>query len=512
VRNPQEMSSDPYRTLGVQPGASMAEVKRAYRRLAKAYHPDSAGEVALPRFLAIHAAYELLRTGRPLPGPRPNATAPGPAAEPWRADPERARAARERARTARAGRSGAGGQGTSAGRSGSAPGRAGSTGANAGQAGPAGPHAGAPGASGGAAGPAGRATGTTGGAPSESTGAFGRSRTAGGRRETRKATLGSTSYDDARDPGEATWSGASWYGPTTGEYWIINPREYADPRKHGPDYQSRARRPLGANDPELDGPSVAGPDADDLAFGTSSADSEPAPAEPNRPSADRDAPRPEAASRPGPRMGERRWSSAPTGADWDAGLDPRTAGPRASAAGAVAGGTLAAARRGSRFGGLGHVRAEASWPAPPAALGRDWFRGSADDPIRRLGVALVAWPPIGLAAAAAIGELTGCSTYSAECGGADALLPWLAQAGILGLLLLLPSIARVLAVGAVAVVLALVPITGFLVVVGASGAPEAGFALAFMLSIAWLGGVAWSMAMTRRRSGRAGLDGGGAVP
>ena len=34
--------------------------------------------------------------------------------------------------------------------------------------------------------------------------------------------------------GDATWSGASWYGPTSGEYWIVNPREYADPRKHGP--------------------------------------------------------------------------------------------------------------------------------------------------------------------------------------------------------------------------------------------------------------------------------------
>ena len=34
----------------------MAEVKRAYRLLAKAFHPDSAGEArASPRFLAIQA-------------------------------------------------------------------------------------------------------------------------------------------------------------------------------------------------------------------------------------------------------------------------------------------------------------------------------------------------------------------------------------------------------------------------------------------------------------------------
>ena len=65
---------DPHRTLGVAPGASLNEIKSAYRRLAKKYHPDAAGERALPRFLAIQAAYEQLVDGegrlRP-PGPDP---------------------------------------------------------------------------------------------------------------------------------------------------------------------------------------------------------------------------------------------------------------------------------------------------------------------------------------------------------------------------------------------------------------------------------------------------------
>ena len=80
--------ADPYRVLGLEPGASMAEVKRAYRRLAKAFHPDSAGEAALPRFLAIHEAYERIRTGRVRSRRRPRADAgTGSTAEPWRADP-----------------------------------------------------------------------------------------------------------------------------------------------------------------------------------------------------------------------------------------------------------------------------------------------------------------------------------------------------------------------------------------------------------------------------------------
>jgi curved DNA-binding protein CbpA len=46
---------DPYRILGLARGAPLAEVKKAYRRLAKANHPDVGGETALPRFLAIRS-------------------------------------------------------------------------------------------------------------------------------------------------------------------------------------------------------------------------------------------------------------------------------------------------------------------------------------------------------------------------------------------------------------------------------------------------------------------------
>ncbi|HEX2755307.1 MAG TPA: J domain-containing protein, partial [Candidatus Limnocylindrales bacterium] len=92
-------NADPWRTLGLAPGATQDEIRRAYRRLAKVHHPDAAGDAELPRFLAIQAAYEQLagpgrvrRVGARPPG-RP--TDPGPATdprEPWRADPNRARA------------------------------------------------------------------------------------------------------------------------------------------------------------------------------------------------------------------------------------------------------------------------------------------------------------------------------------------------------------------------------------------------------------------------------------
>ena len=35
------MMEDPYQVLGLERGASDEEVKKAYRRLAKKYHPDA---------------------------------------------------------------------------------------------------------------------------------------------------------------------------------------------------------------------------------------------------------------------------------------------------------------------------------------------------------------------------------------------------------------------------------------------------------------------------------------
>lgn len=53
---------DYYKTLGVEPGASDADIKAAYRRLARKYHPDVSKEAgAEERFKAINEAYEVLK-------------------------------------------------------------------------------------------------------------------------------------------------------------------------------------------------------------------------------------------------------------------------------------------------------------------------------------------------------------------------------------------------------------------------------------------------------------------
>ena len=56
------MMTNPYETLGVQPEASDEEIKKAYRNLAKKYHPDlhPNDEAASVKMNEINAAYDIL--------------------------------------------------------------------------------------------------------------------------------------------------------------------------------------------------------------------------------------------------------------------------------------------------------------------------------------------------------------------------------------------------------------------------------------------------------------------
>ena len=57
------MTGDPYEVLGVSHGASEDEIKQAYRRLAKQYHPDlHPGDAACAKKMnEINEAYDLLK-------------------------------------------------------------------------------------------------------------------------------------------------------------------------------------------------------------------------------------------------------------------------------------------------------------------------------------------------------------------------------------------------------------------------------------------------------------------
>lgn len=52
---------DYYDVLGVAPGAGAEEIKRAYRQLARRYHPDISGDDRGAALLEVSRAYEVLR-------------------------------------------------------------------------------------------------------------------------------------------------------------------------------------------------------------------------------------------------------------------------------------------------------------------------------------------------------------------------------------------------------------------------------------------------------------------
>ena len=61
------MVSDPYKVLGLSPDASDEEVKAAYRKLAKKYHPDlnPGNQRAAERMNEINAAYDQIKNPQP---------------------------------------------------------------------------------------------------------------------------------------------------------------------------------------------------------------------------------------------------------------------------------------------------------------------------------------------------------------------------------------------------------------------------------------------------------------
>ncbi|HSL77976.1 MAG TPA: J domain-containing protein [Candidatus Limnocylindrales bacterium] len=450
------MPDDPYRTLGLERGASLDEVKRAYRRLVKANHPDAAGEAALPRFLAIQAAYDEIVgpdgttrrvVGR---GANPGATP----RRPWEADAERAGA------TYRA----YGGRPRP--RPGARPG------------------------------PRPRPSGSprTGRPTSEATGRTDRPPGEPGERRRKKATLGSTSYDDV-DPGAFSpdWGGASWYGTTSGTYWTINPKEYADPRKHGPEYQARARRAEQVRrrrgeisgetpDPEAssaDASNAEAPitDASESPSGSAGVDPTPGGAAPGPP--------------PPPTHTTSTWWEATTG-------DATSTSTTGAAASPYHAGSPASAPPQR----LDDSAADLSTDAVIASI-RGWLDDDHPTSVARIGRAVIGWAPIALGGGWLAGEISGCGRFAATCSPAVAPLTWVAQLGLLLLLILLPRLARIGTVATIAILGTVFPASILLFATGDPAGAEWGRPiLGGLIILAWVVGLGFGIVREARRATR----------
>jgi hypothetical protein len=451
--------ADPYRTLGLPRDATLDEVRRAYRRLAKANHPDAAGEAALPRFLAIQAAYDEI-AGPDAGARRSGSARPTGPRRPWDADRDRTdatyRAYGGRARRAR----------------------------------PTGPKP-RPGA--GAS--ADRPPGTT--------------RPPRPERPPNKATLGSTSYDGAdAEPFEPDWRGASWYGTTSGTYWTLNPKEYADPRKHGPEYQARARRELDGRG-EPDPPDASAPPGSETPSGAhatspSGAAPESSDAEPAAGPADAPAPR----TPPPPTHTTASW--------WEttAGVPPR---PDMSATGRTrppARPSRTADPIPGTFAGTSEGTA-----GPSSGIGADtlleavrtWLDDTHPGTVGRIARALIGWAPIALGIGWASGEMSGCGRFAAGCDDSVAASAWIVQLAALLVLIVVGRLARVTSVATLATLAAAIPAA---LLLSATGGPDdlaAGrIALSGLLVIAWVVGLAFGVVREVRRAAPG--TGGGRSP
>ena len=343
------------------------------------------------------------------------------------------------------------------------------------------------------------------------------------RRPSTTASPGSTSYEGAdKEPFEPGWSGATWYGASSGTYWTINPKEYADPRKHGPEYQARARRAragdtiddpaeaLDASEPSTAADPAAGPDSAEPFSGGAAADAS-APdgpdGNPARPASRPASADPPGGRRPSGRPSGRRGGTAATGSR-------RTADAGAGRPGAAAAAGLDGAPwTGSRFARPARSPGgDAGHGAPPINGLRVRIEQPADDrgfrgpllrrpttPAGRFAMALLGWPPLGAFAAATIDQSTGCGRYAASCPEISAPGTWILEVAIVFLLFALPSLAAWSAHGTIATLVVGVPSAIILSAAGGTNVREASAPILLgVLAVAYLAGVAYAVIVGRR--------------
>ena len=356
-----------------------------------------------------------------------------------------------------------------------------------------------------------------------------------------KATLGSTSYDGAEaEPFEPDWGGASWYGTTSGTYWTLNPKEYADPRKHGPEYQARARRALSGSE-EADGFDPAAPAQPSASASASASTGAPTGTGPEPAATNGDA-----TGSPDPSGAEgARPATHTTSSWWEATAGHATRSETSASDHARSGRAGGSARAASAPGfgesvrspgeatarrGAASAARDPSSPAPASgSLGptsgltvdglleavRSWLDDDRPGTVGRIARAIVGWAPIALGIGWVGGEISGCGRFAAGCDDTVVMGAWLAQIAVLVTLLVVGRLARIASVATLTTLAAAIPAALLLSATGSPDDTAAGrFALSGLLVIAWVVGLVFGAVRELRgtgpsRPGQPGIGGPG---
>ncbi|MEA2608064.1 MAG: hypothetical protein QOJ75_307, partial [Chloroflexota bacterium] len=306
-----------------------------------------------------------------------------------------------------------------------------------------------------------------------------------------KATLGSTSYDGAdAGPFEPDWGGASWYGTSSGTYWTINPKEYADPRKHGPEYQARARRSStsrsGTGTPSEEAPETLESESPD----TDSPGSSGEPGESRLGGA---------AGAPGrAASGAASDATHTTASWWNSTAGPEAAGssPRGEATGPTGG---AADDRPFREASPSSGAADPDPARAAAELARALTDPGSGGLRGRILRAFFGWLPIAFGLGWLFGELTGCGRFAATCDPSVNPLILVIQGAALVALVLVPAAASLAAMASLSLLSAAVAATLILSATG-SAADEGSrrATLGVLLLAAWIAGLIVAIARRLR--------------
>jgi hypothetical protein len=276
------------------------------------------------------------------------------------------------------------------------------------------------------------------------------------------------------------WGGASWYGTSSGTYWTLNPKEYADPRKHGPEYQARARR--------ADARRTRRPEP---ASGTLSAEGRPLDADAE---AQPEPPPPTESTAEGPAPSEQTRPTHTATSRWAAGSTTPDAPPNAAS-------DASASARQSADATASPASAP---PNPPARTADDasstdaildgirhWLDDRNPGVGARIGRAAIGWAPIALGIGWLAGEVSGCSRFSADCHPAAAPVSWGLQIAVLVVLIAFTRIARITTVATIATLAAIFPASALLLATFDPDSMAAGrTVLGGLMATAWIAGIA----------------------